>query len=796
MIYKMELIDSVDDMIFELLEVPIADKDITGIADNTTVDGNVFRDYLWLKKQWTQKWSIMCQDEYNRLRGFWTRQFGNAEVPFYRLFYGDNVYEDKTGYTVNGFVQINNDAVLYSPLSLTKLSGNATQETLSGKNLWSSEWEQGYINPTDGQSEPDNNNIRTKGYISVIPEQHYSITRSITTSYINVRGYDANKAYLGAGATVIELISGQGTSSATNPMVANATRCTIAPKAGVSYLRFNDNSNNLSTKYMMVLGDTTPTDYEPYCGGVPSPNPDYPQTVNVVSGGQEVAITGRNILDTSNPGDQSIAGMTATWNNGTVEVKGTNTATSFPLSNNISLPIILKAGTTITASVKESTVGRTVFRLLNTSGAWSSDAISIANGDTSATITLTEDIMAVQLYKGSVPTNTYKEFSISDWQIELGSTPNNFEPYIAPQTFKINLGKNLFDKDNANVLNAYFTANSGSQTLSVDNVGEKNKCVYIKCDPNTTYTVQKMEGKRFSLGWCSEQPIAGTSTVYGIVRDYTAKKITITTGDTAKYLIAYIINLNEAGEITLQQALDTLQIERGSVATSYAPYKTPIELAKIGTYQDYIWNDNGTWKIHKETGKVVLTGAQDEYWNYASGAHPRFEHGITGIKLVPSSGTVAPLFCNYYTPDSIGNIYNGADYKIGVHYSVEQIWVSNSDYTSANDFRTWLSTHNTTVYYVLATPTDTEITDSNLIAQLDFVASLYGGVNNIMLIPSAGEQGEINFKYRLNYEEETDIVPKTPVVLTLSDGGVINSCGCRENIQLIMRETTQGNSES
>ena len=42
---------------------------------------------------------------------------------------------------------------------------------------------------------------------------------------------------------------------------------------------------------------------------------------------------------------------------------------------------------------------------------------------------------------------------------------------------------------------------------------------------------------------------------------------------------------------------------------------------------------------------------------------------------------------------------------------------------TANLFKTWLSTHNTTVYYVLATPTYTEITDTNLINQLEALKS-------------------------------------------------------------------------
>lgn len=89
--YTMTLSDSSDTMSMTLLEIPIEDKDIEGTADNTTIDGNIFTDYLWLKKQFVQKWTIMDATTYEQLRGFYTRQFNNAEVPTYTLEDSDSV---------------------------------------------------------------------------------------------------------------------------------------------------------------------------------------------------------------------------------------------------------------------------------------------------------------------------------------------------------------------------------------------------------------------------------------------------------------------------------------------------------------------------------------------------------------------------------------------------------------------------------------------------------------------------------------------------------------------------------
>ena len=55
------------------------------------------------------------------------------------------------------------------------------------------------------------------------------------------------------------------------------------------------------------------------------------------------------------------------------------------------------------------------------------------------------------------------------------------------------------------------------------------------------------------------------------------------------------------------------------------------------------------------------------------------------------------------------------------------------DMADATAFATWLASHPTTVYYALATPTTTEITNQALIDQLEALASatLNQGINNI-----------------------------------------------------------------
>lgn len=57
---------------------------------------------------------------------------------------------------------------------------------------------------------------------------------------------------------------------------------------------------------------------------------------------------------------------------------------------------------------------------------------------------------------------------------------------------------------------------------------------------------------------------------------------------------------------------------------------------------------------------------------------------------------------------------------------------------SANDFKTWLASNPVTIYYVLATPTETQITDTTLIGQLDALGAmkLFVGENNLLVMAS------------------------------------------------------------
>ena len=81
----------------------------------------------------------------------------------------------------------------------------------------------------------------------------------------------------------------------------NSLQGTFTVPAGMSYVFvYLSNSNQTISEdlHIQLEKGSTATTYEPYVGGTPAPNPDYPQTVNVVTGTQSVWMHGKNLAYT------------------------------------------------------------------------------------------------------------------------------------------------------------------------------------------------------------------------------------------------------------------------------------------------------------------------------------------------------------------------------------------------------------------------------------------------------------------------------------------------------------------
>ena len=192
---------------------------------------------------------------------------------FYYLSTADTLTEEAIRDTLQ--IETGSSATSYEPYTGGKASPNPNYPQnvnvvtgdntikIASTNLFNSTWVSGIIDSTSGNKKADTNFVCTDNYISVIPNQHYAIYRSPNIGYTNVRGYDINHTYVGAGSQAITYISGQN-GTVSNPMQGGASYCVIAPKDGVYYLKWNCNTANTELEWNMVLGDTHSTTYTPY----------------------------------------------------------------------------------------------------------------------------------------------------------------------------------------------------------------------------------------------------------------------------------------------------------------------------------------------------------------------------------------------------------------------------------------------------------------------------------------------------------------------------------------------------
>lgn len=474
---------------------------------------------------------------------------------------------------------------------------------------------------------------------------------------------------------------------------AEATH-TITISADMGYISFFSSATSGSvvtldlSKFQIEAGSTA-TDFEPYVGGIPSPSPDYPQDIRVVSGGQTIIIDGKNIFSTENITTGKRLDSSGNFVNDTSYM----TSDFLPVKPNTTYTYSRYANGGGSACCCEYGEGQT-FILRNF---WNGQ---VNQQKKFFTFTTGENTHFIRIC----------DFTALSKQLEFGDVSTEYEVYQL-QKYEINLGKNLFDISKVQT-NGTHLVNNGDGTITVDWANGASAAA-----PNTlgTFCPNLRVGDTVVLSYSGDNVInyiyLGSPASQTWVRGAT-KVIT------QDMLNAPVIWYGASGNVAVTYT--EIQIEIGTTPSSYMPYREPIELCKINDYKDYIFKSNGTWYLHKETGKAVLNGS--ETWA-ATGGGNGYRIEQSEIILTPA-GDIAPILSNNFSAATFSDIYNARiDYGVANHNSNHWIVLRNKDWTSVSDITTWLSSHNTSVYYALATPTDTEITDVNLLNQLNALGS-------------------------------------------------------------------------
>ena len=579
-----------------------------------------------------------------------------------------------------------------------KMYGDTSQQTYSGKNLLNyTGIETGTKNGLTCSYDSSTGIITLDGTCNanntrfVFTGTSISLNGTYTLSYTKVGGsFNGGTARIrifdSSWGNVLSVDFTNQTSGNAGSRNATYTNNDIWAQNGASF-------SNFQIKVQLELGSSVGS-FEPYVGGVPAPNPDYPQPVQTVTGRQTLTVQGKNLIQS-------------------VFRQGTHNNISDMRRITTQHGVFLPAGTTATVSYDlDTTTYRTYVSGLTVDGVADSFYNSPWIGTESFTFTAPQSgyYFLTVAYKQETSESRILPTSgvISSLQLEKGSTATTFEPYQS-QEYEVNLGKNLLDKDNANM---YAEGYLGSDGKWYHSTGYWS--AYIPCQPNTNYVVSRQiyGTGRFGVAYSSTAP-SSTTAVRGANIDYYAKEISVVTDNDAKYLIVWFYSPTQSAGHTLDEWKASLQIELGSTATSYAPYFTPIELCKIGDSQDKIYKDGQDWYLRKETHKVTYTGAETEWWSGPSDGH----HWI-GILFPVAASSYSDGFCSHFTNKKAYPTANG-------EFAIRNYGVNTSFYLSTpateDAWRAWLGTHPMDLYYPLLTPTDTQITNPELIAQLNAI---------------------------------------------------------------------------
>ena len=616
--------------------------------------------------------------------------------------------------TTDGFAQIT-DGVLGAPLNLEQLFGNTTQQTYAGKNILNTNALQRTL-PFSTTSRGVTFTLYEDGGI-VINGKNDGTGNSTISIYTNATPFVSDGgSYSGdihpddGVYRNVNMMAYDGTHYRTYRQnwtsTLDAGNCTI-------YVQVSTGETTQFSNYKiypMLESGTTVSPYEPYVGGIPSPNPDYPQTVNMVTGRQTVKIYGNNLFDRSSASENYIL----KWSDGQLSPEAKSITGDFmrviegqEFSSNYYAFIFFY-------DENMKYIGNL---------APNGQTISKASGGNFRHFTVPSGYgifyTRVEYRTG---TNGNIDMTQQDIMLNYGSTLMTYEQ-SRTTNFEINLGKNLCGSG------SYLNTNAIALNIKSGEVIPQTFTVSFISDTAVSGAgaILYLDGSTVgNLG--SIDVDAGTKTSATFTIPYSIYK-TITANNTIQ-LRVYKSGSNYDTSHTLGEPM----IEAGGVATPYAAYKTPIELCKISTYRDRIYENDGEWFIHKETGMAIVSLGTTVY---------TLTGGNKGSTYIPANKIYtfnAGAFCEKSTQWWSGAYWDGCFHENAANFMFVGSSTDDSPALKAKYDGSKLN-------FILATPTDTKITDQELIQQLSTIKALVGETNNIWLIPSSGAQGELEVRY-------------------------------------------------
>lgn len=273
-------------------------------------------------------------------------------------------------------------------------------------------------------------------------------------------------------------------------------------------------------------------------------------------------------------------------------------------------------------------------------------------------------------------------------------------------------GKNLFDLETKEETLYGVTTNINHSEIVFNGTKSANSNTIAKTSIGTlkagkyTFSYSKKSGAYTSLS--DEFTLYAGSTkvvIISLKRETYTNSFTIDT-DTEMFAQYWVNSGSSFNNYDI-----VFQLEENTQATDYEPYIGHTNLIvldnplrSIGDTKDLLYIKNGMLYVDRKIGSVVLDGSEN--WRYYSSAAP---YGVTLTDNKDFNSDSADFKTNYFE-NKIWNQTTFVDYNSLVSsVKPKELRFRYADISTLADFKTWLSTHNTEVQYVLATPSLEEL---------------------------------------------------------------------------------------
>lgn len=324
---------------------------------------------------------------------------------------------------------------IQAKIKSVQMDGDTYQQTYSGKNLFplgaGSYTNHGFTSVYNADGSITVSGTAEISYANLTSQRavNYEQGKTFTLSIDKPLPCNFGAILIGSGTTREDIIITAGSTS------NNITLAQTHPSATLYIYGLTVGQSYSFTVYPMIEEGSTATPFEPYTGGIPSPNPDYPQDIQVVTGEQTVRVSGKNLWGNISSYSRSTNGIDFVTNaDGTITASGTATATAYSVlvggavDAGVYLP--LQAGT-YTLSEKNGNKVQVVV-------AQSGGAIIADTSTSEVTFTLKQTTNVA--IRANIPSGTAITGTLTFYpMLETGSSPTSYEP-CQSQSYTIDLG--------------------------------------------------------------------------------------------------------------------------------------------------------------------------------------------------------------------------------------------------------------------------------------------------------------------------------------------------------------------